>query len=310
MRNELSFISSDRETKIHAVEWIPDAEVKAVLQISHGMQEYIKRYDLFAEYLSGKGYLVVGHDHLGHGESVVKGEPRGFFNVEQGNEYLISDIHKLRRHTQEKHPDVPYFVLGHSMGSFLIRQYIMIHGKGLSGAVIMGTGSQAAAALKAAKAMAHVIAQRKGWDGTSSRLDALAFGAYNKGFDNPRTNHDWLTKDESIVDRYLADPMCNYQFTLNGYYQMFRGIEYIQKKENISRIPKDLPLLLVSGSDDPVGHNGKDVENIYSTYLKAGLKTDIKIYPGDRHEILNETDKETVFEDIYSWMEKIRSSEK
>ena len=306
MRNEFSFISSDKATKIHAVEWRPEAEVKAVLQISHGMQEYIKRYDLFAEYLSGKGYLVVGHDHLGHGESVVGDEPRGFFNVEKGNEYLIADIHKLRRHTQEQYPDVPYFVLGHSMGSFLIRQYIMMHGKELAGAIIMGTGSQPGATLKAGKAICHISAQRKGWDGTSDKIDAMAFGAYNKGFLNPRTTHDWLTKDTTIVDKYLADPMCNYQFTVNGYYQMFRGIEFIQKKANISRIPKDLPLFLVSGSEDPVGHNGKDVEALCDQYRKMGLNVSLKIYPGDRHEILNEIDKENVFEDLYNWMEDIR----
>lgn len=305
MKKHFTYLSKDGVTNIHAIEWIPEGEVKAVLQISHGMVEYIDRYDDFARYLNGHGFYVTGNDHLGHGLSVQRDALHGYFHKTKGNEYVIGDIHRLRKITAKKYPGVPYFMLGHSMGSFLIRQYMELHGKGLSGVIIMGTGSQPAPVLTAGKFMCRCIAALKGWDYRSALIDNMAFGSYNKRFEPARTDKDWLTKDETIVNAYLASPWCTFQFTVNAYYHMFRGIQFIQKKKNLQKIPRNLPLFLVSGADDPVGNFGKNVRKVYNSYKSAGIQNiRLKLYAGDRHEILNETDRYTVYEDLRNWMEE------
>ena len=303
MKQDFYYPSKDGQTQIHAIEWSPDAAPRAILQICHGMVEYIGRYDGFARFLAAQGFYVVGNDHLGHGESVRSDDLHGYFHATHGNEYVIGDIHTLREMTQEKFPGVPYFMLGHSMGSFLVRQYIELHGTGLKGVIIMGTGTQPPAVLKAGKALCKVIARFKGWTHRSETVNNTALGAYNKKFEPARTSADWLTKDEQIVDAYLADPWCTFVFTVNAYYFMFSGIEFMQKRENIAKVPKDLPLLLVSGADDPVGSFGKGVEQAFQGYLEAGI-TDVhmKLYPTDRHEILNELDRAQVYDDLRDWL--------
>lgn len=305
MKKEFYYGSSDGVTSIHAAEWIPDGEVKAVLQISHGMVEHVSRYDRFARYLNRHGIYVTGNDHLGHGDSVTGEEKRGYFGHPYGNEHVIRDIHKLRIRTGKKYPDAPYFMLGHSMGSFLIRQYMMLHGTGLSGVIVMGTGAQPKAALQAGKLVCRAIAACRGWEYRSKRVDRLIFSSYNKRFQPGRTGKEWLTKDEAVIDAYRADPRCSFLFTLNGFYQMFRGIQFVQKKENVSQIPKDLPIFFVAGANDPVGRYGKSVRKVKRAYESAGISdVKIKIYETDRHEILNETDYKTVFSDLRRWMEK------
>ncbi len=302
-KNEFTYLSADQKTQIHVIEWIPDGEVKAVLQISHGMVEYVARYNDFAGFLADQGFYVTGNDHLGHGASVVKDDDHGFFGDPNGNGWVIRDIHKLREMTTEKYPDCPYFMLGHSMGSFLLRQYLTKYGEGLTGAIIMGTGQQPAGVLRIGKMLCKSIAAFKGWRYRSSFINNMAFGSYNKAFEPARTHVDWLTKDEKIVDAYLADPWCTFMFTVNAYYQMFNGIERAQDPANIAKIPKDLPVLFVSGQDDPVGAQGKGVEEVYASYQKAGIKNlSKKLYQGDRHEILNELDRAEVYQDLLDWM--------
>lgn len=304
MKQHFYFPSSDGVTKIHAIQWIPEGKIKAVLQISHGMVEYIDRYDRFAKYLNEFGIYVVGNDHLGHGESVAAEEKHGYFKHPDGNECVIKDLHRLRRLTQKQYPDMPYFMLGHSMGSFLIREYMMIHGEGLSGVIVMGTGSQPSLVLKAGKLICRMIASFKGWDYRSTLVDKMAFSSNNKRFEPGRTPQDWLTKDEAIVDAYRAHPWCTFIFTLDGFYQLFRTIQFIQKKKNIEQIPKDLPLFFVAGADDPVGNFGEDVKKIYESYQSVGIRNlQMKLYEKDRHEILNETDYAVVYEDLRKWIE-------
>lgn len=308
MRKDFYYPSSDGVTDIHAVEWIPENEIKTILQISHGMVEYIMRYQDFARYLNRYGIYVTGNDHLGHGESVSS--IHGYFHHPDGNECLIEDIHKLRCITEEKYPDIPYFVLGHSMGSFLIRQYIMIHGEEIAGAIVMGTGSQSSATLALGKTICKTMAAVKGWDYQCEPVHRMAFASYNKRLEPVRTPYDWLTKDEEIVDAYMQDPWCTFTFTLNGFYQMFRGIEYIQKDENIRNIPEDCPVLLVSGEEDPVGDYGKGVRKVYQSYRKIRKDNEskklvrLRLYPGDRHEILNEKDREKVYRELRIWIMK------
>lgn len=305
MKSEFFYPSSDGVTSIHAIEWIPTQKPKAVLQISHGMVEYIGRYDEFAEYLCEKGFYVVGQDHLGHGRSVSGEGGHGYFHKEKGNEYVVGDIHKLRQRTKEIYPDIPYFLLGHSMGSFLTRQYIQMHGSGLSGVIIMGTGYHGAFELQMGRLLCRAIAAVKGDRYRSRLVNNLAFGGYNRKFRPARTEVDWLTKDTEIVDRYQKDPWCTFLFTVNAYYHMFTGMLQLTKKQNVEKIPKKLPILFVAGADDPVGNFGKGVDKVYRQYKRVGIKdVSLKLYPGDRHEILNETDRQQVYEDIGEWLEK------
>ena len=304
VKREFTFASGDGRTKIHAVEWRPEkGEVCGVLQIFHGMVEFIERYEETAEYLTEKGFVVVGNDHLGHGTSVVSKEEYGFFCEENGNAVVLGDLRKLHKKTRNKWPGVPYFILGHSMGSFLLRQYLSMYGDELDGAVIMGTGTQPAPVLKAGQKLCTLFAKLRGWHYRSRLIDSMAFGGYNKRFRPGRTDKDWLTKDGTIVDAYLADERCTFRFTVNGYYNLFVSIEDACSRETMEKLPKDLPVLFMSGAEDPVGDFGKGVEQVRRQFEAAGL-TDVTwiLYENDRHEILNETDRAVVLRDLYAWL--------
>ena len=306
MRDEFYFPSKDGNTEIHTIEWKPVGEVRAVLQICHGMVEYIRRYDEFAQFLCGEGYYVVGNDHLGHGKSIQAKSEYGFFNEKYGNACVLGDMHTLRQRTEKKYPGVPYFMLGHSMGSSLLRQYIQMYGNGLSGAVLMGTvADHKKAALLFGKRLCRVMAAFRGWHYRSKMVDNLVLGAYNKKFKPARTRADWITSDNENLDMYVADPLCSFMFTVNAYYNVFSGMIGIQRKESVYMIPKGLPVLFVSGADDPVGEFGKGVRKIYEKYRAAGIRdVTLRLYTGDRHEILNETDRDQVYKDLLGWFEK------
>ncbi len=313
MRKEFYYLSQDGVTRIHAAAWIPDGRIRAVLQICHGMVEYIERYGEFAEYLASKGYCVAGNDHLGHGKSVRDEEQFGYFAEKDGNRCVIEDIHWLRKQLEKAYPDVPLFMLGHSMGSFLLRQYLVQYGEGLAGAVIMGTGHHGNVELAAGQALCRLIAGVKGWHHRSRLVNQLGMGSYNRHFrpGESDSDKDWITSDTQRRRAYENDPLCSFIFTVNGYYWMFEGMKTLTKKKRIEKIPKDIPLLLVSGGEDPVGGFGKGVGKVYRRYLACGLRNvTMKLYPGDRHEILNERDRRQVYEDIYAWMETQRGEQR
>lgn len=300
---EFKFRSTGDTVDIRAVKYIPESEPKAILQIAHGMVEYIDRYEDFAKFLCDKGFLVTGNDHIGHGGSVNNEDEWGYFTKENGNQVLLDDIYELTKITKKEYPNKPYFLLGHSMGSFYGRQYLCEHGNELDGAIIMGTGLEPLMTVKAGMMVCKLIASFKGWKYRSNLVNNMAFGAYNKKFEPARTRADWLTKDEKIVDYYINEPRCSFQFTLNGYYNMFSGIARLHDEKYLSAMPKDLPILFVSGQDDPVGSFGKEVEASVNSVKKVGCKNvEMKLYPDDRHEILNETDKEQVYIDLYNWL--------
>ena len=302
MKNDLYFPSVDGKTTIHGIEWVPEGEPKAVLQMVHGMNEYIDRYNEFASFMADNGFYVVGHDHVGHGESVAPDGTRRFFAEKNGNRVLLEDMETVRKTAAEKYPDVPYFILGHSMGSFLVRQFIARHGGSLTGAVIMGTGNQPAMTLKSGIALCSIIGAAKGKRYESRLVNKIAMNGNLKRIENPRTIADWLSKNEPNIDAYISNPWCNGMFTVGAYKDMFISIQDCQSKTTIDRIPKELPLLLVSGEEDPIGAYGKGVEAAYESYKKAGIQdVTIKLYPGDRHEILNELDREMVYQDLLDW---------
>ena len=303
MKEDLYFDSVDGEHKIHAIEWDPEGEPKAILQLIHGMTEYIGRYDEFASYMADHGFCVVGNDHLGHGDSVNSPEDYGFFREKNGNRCLLEDIRTLRDMTRAKYPDVPYFILGHSMGSFLARQFMARYGDGLSGAIIMGTGSQPAAMLNFGMALCKMIALARGWHYRSRMIRSIASGNYNKKCGNS-TPAEWLSKNDENKAKYIKDPKCTFIFTVNGYYNLFYSFKDCQDRKTVDMIRKDLPVLLTSGTEDPVGDYGKGVQQAYKLYQDAGLQdVQMKLYEGDRHEILNELDRSQVFQDLREWLE-------
>ena len=303
-KEEITYDSRDNETKIHAIRWIPQkGEIRGVLQIVHGMVEHIDRYNDFANYLAENGFVVVGNDHLGHGASVKQDSDRGYFCKKDGETVLIRDVHRLKKLTQKAFPGKPYFILGHSMGSFIARKYIMEYGKGIDGAIVMGTGSKPLYLLKLGVCLTKALSKIHGEKYRSKFINNRAFGSFNNQFSSTRTEHDWLTKDTEQVDAYESDERNNFIFTLNGYETLFKIFIYIQEEKNFVNVRKDLPVFFMSGAEDPVGDRGEGVKKAYELLKKVGYsKLDIKLYQDDRHEILNESDKDVVYKDLETWI--------
>ena len=294
-KEEFYYDSRDEKSKIHAIRWVPDCEPKAILQIVHGMQEYVDRYDAFATWLADRGILVTGEDHLGHGQSCTR-EDLGYFCKDDPATVVVRDVHRLKKLTEEQFPGVPVILMGHSMGSFITRNYIYTYGTGIKGAIIMGTGSQPGIVLGFGRFLCNLIGCFHGGDRYKSAfVSNMAFGSYLKRIKNPRTKLDWLSVNEENVDRYVADDLCGQPFTLNGFHTLFTFISRAQKGKNLKKIPKDLPLLLIAGEEDPVGNYGESVLNIAETYERLGLTYSERLIPGKRHEILNEDNREEVY---------------
>ena len=300
--SEVYYSSSDAKTNIHACIWQPAREVRAVLQIVHGMAEYAERYANFAVALAERGVLVCAEDHLGHGKSVSSEKELGYFADKKGYGCVLEDIRTLAKIVSSKYQGVPYFMLGHSMGSFFARKYVSLYGNELSGAIIMGTGYKDGLTTGAGKFLCSLIALFKGWHHISPFIDNLAFGAYNKRFGG-RTKFDWLSKDEGNADAYIADPLCGIPFTLNGFYALFDVLGAACAKKTVAATPSALPVLFVSGADDPVGDYSKGVQKVYKKFRKLGKNAQIKLYDGCRHEILNDISREQVVSDIISFIE-------
>ena len=309
VKEDFYYDSADKLTKIHAVKWIPEIEVKGIIQIAHGMLEHIDRYDHFAKFMASQGIVVVGNDHLGHGSSLLTENDRGFFSQEDGNKTVIEDMRRLKEIMREEYKNLSYFMLGHSMGSFLVRQYISMYDD-LDGVLIVGTGYQQYALVKSGLLISKVMAAFKGWRFRSKFVDKLTIGGNNKHFEPAKTKVDWLSRDEEVVQAYINDKRIDFVFTLNAFYNMFKGILCLYDKDYLNKIPRNLPIIFLSGDQDPVGNFGKDVKRLYDTYMNIGI-TDVtlNIYKDDRHEILNELDKENIYEDILKWIyEKIRTT--
>lgn len=283
---------------IHGCRWEPEGKVRGVVQIIHGIAEYAQRYEPFARYLNKLGYLVVAEDHMGHGKSGGKGTVRGYFHG--GWFSAVEDSYQLMQSTHAEFPDVPYVLFGHSMGSFMTRTLLIRHPDcPLSGAVICGTGWMPEAVIQAGLAMAKLSCRMGEDSGTSDGLHKMMFGAYNRKVEHPRTAFDWLNRDAKQVDAYIADPMCGFQETVGLARDMLGGMLFNQKAEHLQKMRKDLPVHFVAGGDDPVGDYGKGVRKTADKFRKAGMeRVSCKIYPLCRHEILNEINKQEIFEDI------------
>lgn len=307
-KEEFTFDSRDGQSKIHAVRWVPEEKVVCILQIVHGMAEYIERYEDLAQYLGERGVLVTGDDHLGHGKSVAENGVYGYFCEQDPATVIVRDVHRLKKLTQEEYPGVPYVILGHSMGSFILRNYLFRYGTGIQGAIVCGTGSQPQALVKFSRMVVALQGAFLGQKHVDKMMDKMAFGSYNKRIENPRTAFDWLCTDESVVDAYVKDKLCGFIFTVNGFRTLFTLLDRLNQEENINAMPKTLPIHFISGDMDPVGNYGKGVRKAYADFEKAGMeRISLKLYPGGRHELLNETNRKQVYEDLYPWiMERVK----
>ncbi|MBQ8822999.1 MAG: alpha/beta fold hydrolase [Lachnospiraceae bacterium] len=305
-KEEFYYASRDEKTKIHAVRYIPDkVEPWCVLQIVHGMAEHIERYEPFARFLTDRGVVVTGESHLGHGKSVGEGQLQGYFCEVDAATVLVRDVHRLKKMTENIYPNLPYFILGHSMGSFITRNYISRYGTGIQGAVIVASGVMAPGMLKASKTAMNVIAKVHGETHVSKFCDNVAFGNYNTRIQNPKTSADWLCTDEKVVQKYMEDPMCGFTFTMNGFKGLMELMERAHKPEYLEKVPGKLPLLVLAGEEDPVGNYGQVVTELPRLFAQYGItNVEAKGYKGARHEILNDTCKEDVMEDILAWLKK------
>ena len=304
VKNEFTFLSADGKTRIHAVEWLPATPPRAVLQIAHGVSEYILRYEPFARYLTEQGIAVVGNDHLGHGGSVAPGAPRVYFGPKGSWNWVVSDLYTLWEQINRRFPGIPCFLMGHSMGSFLARTYLIHYPGTVDGAILMGTGQMSPALIAGGQAVAAAEGRRIGESNPSPLVSKLSFEGYNKIFAPNRTPYDWLSVNTENVDAYMADPLCGENPSIGLFREMLGGMSFIAKQKNVQKMNLNTPILFISGAMDPVGDCGKGVERAYNSFLKAGMRdVSIKLYPELRHEILQEACWETVSKDIWNWLQ-------
>ena len=304
-----TFKSSDKITDSAYYIYTPEREItpKAILQISHGMCEYIERYEELAEFLTANGIVVCGNDHLGHGKTVSDTENLGYFGERDGDIHLVQDIHILHDILRQKYRRLPYILLGHSMGSFIVRSYMTAanYGNEIDGVILSGTGGTDTA-YKYGGFIASAISLFKGKMYRSKTLRSLVFKNYNQRFADEKDEFSWLTKDKEIRDKYTGDDHCNFIFTAYGYRDLFKLLGTISKDDWAADIPLSLPVLLISGSDDPVGNYGEGVKAVYEKLVDIELNdVSMKLYDGDRHELVNETDKSVIFGDILEFVNHV-----
>ncbi len=303
---EISFSSHDGHSTCRGTMWKPAGKPRAVVQIVHGMCEHIGRYAGFAEALCERGWLVVGIDHVGHGRTTPDANERGVFDPKTGADTLIEDQHFLRMLMSGRVADVPYIVFGHSMGSFVTRCYLGRHGDTIDGCVLSGTAWQSPALLAVMPGMLSAMAGVRGWGYRSSFVDGLGTGGYNKKFagTGAQTGYEWLSRDEEDCVAYAKDPDCGFVFSLSGYYVLSQLLRECQTPSAIAEIPKDLPVLLIAGSDDPVGSYGTGPATAFRVMRKAGMtRTELSLVKDARHEILFELEADETIAEICDWIQ-------
>lgn len=291
--------------EIYAKKWQDETkkEYKGVVQLVHGMEEHIGRYDEFANFLARNGYIVVGHDHLGHGKTAKTKEELGYFTEKNGWFCLVEDIHILQKKMKQEYSNIPYIIMGHSMGSLLTRTYVTLYQDSLNGIIITGTSGQKIG-LFTGKLLAQFIMAWKGKKYKSKLLASLVTGSFNRQFKPNKTELDWTTSDEKIIEQHKKDTSEYCKFTVSSYYELFKGSMYLNKKKHIAKTP-NIPILIFSGEKDPVGENGKGVKRVYQMLKETGKeKVTLKLFANGRHEMLNEVNREEVFEFVLNWMEK------
>ncbi len=301
---ERCFQLSHKDQLLHCVAYIPEGEVRAVLQIVHGMVEYVERYRDFAAFLCERGIAVVGHDHPGHGQTAKTEADLGYIDKKEGSELLVECAAAVTERISADFPGVPRFILGHSMGSFVLRRYLTRHSDKVNGAIVMGTAEQPLPVLIAGKGLASFIGALLGKRHRSKLLTDISFAGYNSRFDKAEGIHAWISRDREIVKKYDADPYCTYTFTASAFYVLYDTIYALAKKRGFENVRKDIPVLVTAGESDPVGAYGKGPTACADTFKALGLSdVTLTLYKDMRHEVLNEIGREEVYKDILNWLE-------
>lgn len=300
MAKHSTFASVSGET-LEKVFWPAKGEPKAVVQLVHGMAEHILRYDETAQRLNEAGYAVVGHTHMGHGKNAGT---LGYFGKKNGWDTLVADVHAVRLAAQKEYPQLPYFLLGHSMGSFVVRTYCLTHEQGLTGVILSGTGHYDKPILVAGGSLSKLQCLLGMAAKPSRLLEKVSSSGNLKGYEDVQTPFDWLSRDRAAVQRYIADPLCGFPFTAKGYGDMFEGLTRLYP-DRLSPMVKDIPIYMLSGDMDPVGGHGAGVQQVAQELRSAGVKdVSVTLYPGGRHEMFNEINKEEVCKDLIAWLDK------
>jgi alpha-beta hydrolase superfamily lysophospholipase len=315
MMNRNFIYKTDDNVEIYTHCWLPDnkSDIKAVVQISHGLAEHGGRYQRFAEALVDAGYAVYANDHRGHGVTAKTMENLGFFSNERGWDKVVADMHRLNGIIKKEIPRVPVFLFGHSMGSSLSRHYMMGHGDSVSGLILSGCVGNPGILGRVPYLIAQISSRMKGKKNKAPLVEKSVFGIWNRSFKPNRTKFDWLTRDSEEVDKYIEDPFCGVVGTAGLYCDVFKSLPFINRDQNVTKIPVTVPIFIISGSMDPVGWKtpwgGKPdgVLGVVNSFIRAGVKdVSYKIYNGCRHELLNEINRAEVFQDIIAWLNKHR----
>lgn len=302
-KNELFFLSQDGKTNIHMVIWEPEDKIYGVIQIVHGISEHIMRYEEFASYLNKGGIAVVGIDLIGHGLSTDNGNKKMYFGPEGSWKIVLGDINTCFERTKELFPDVPYIMLGFSMGSFLVRNYVIDYPNNVDGSILVGTGYMNKFILKHARKIALKEIKKYGETSVTPKVNKLIFELNNKYFRPNRTKYDWLCHNNVELDKYISDPLRGDGATCGLFRELIDGMLYTSSVDNIRKMNTFKPILIISGKDDAVGNFGKDIAKYISLLNKLGIQNvSLKLYDGMRHDIFHEEDRYKVFDDIYGWL--------
>jgi alpha-beta hydrolase superfamily lysophospholipase len=290
---------------LHVSGWVIE-NPKAIVQILHGMAEYGSRYGRLAQALAGAGYSVYAHDHRGHGQSIPEGGSPGHMADSDSWNRIVEDAHGVNREIAKRHRDLPIIILGHSMGSFVLQQLLFERPNDMVAAALSGSNGKPPPIAMLGKLLARIERVRVGKGNPSPVLQKLTFGEYNKPFEPARTEFDWLSRDPDEVDKYVADPLMGFAVSTQSWLDLLNALDRISKPSNVAKVPKDKPLYLFAGDQDPVGDNGKGMKNLYDAYKRAAIfDVRLKLYPGARHETLNETNRQEVTEDLIAWCDEI-----
>lgn len=315
----ITYASHDNASTVRALMWEPDEVAsggeapRGLVQIVHGMSEHVERYEGFASFLCEQGFAVCANDHIGHGKSVSSAEDLGHMPLEVGEDVLVADVQTLRELALERLSQrcdmrvsgIPYVIFGHSMGSFITRVFLTRHAFGVRAAVLCGTGHQPRPLSAAGRALTSSLAKKHGERHVSELVDGMGAGGYGRAIKDSETDLDWIATDPEVVAEYQRDPLCGQKFTVGAYHVLTSLVSDATDLRLARRVPHALPLLFVSGDQDPVGECGAGVHRAAEMYRKAGVESVTeKLYPGMRHEILNEPVKGEVHRDVLAWLER------
>ncbi|MFV0353011.1 MAG: alpha/beta fold hydrolase [Oscillospiraceae bacterium] len=303
-KKDIWFDSADGKSKIAGYFYTGKTKPFCIVQLSHGMCEYVGRYEELADYLTEHGVVFCGNDHLGHGASAANPEDLGYFGGKGSRKYCLQDLHTMNELAKKEYPGLPVILLGHSMGSFFARIYAARWPQSIDGLIISGTGGPNPAA-GMGMALASLLGSIKGQRYRSAFVNNLAFGTYLKQIESPKTPYDWISRDDAIVAQYAKDPLCTFVFTVMGFYELFGALKEVSSPAWAAKLDKDKPLFMLAGDKDPVGAYGKGVQTVCGWIHEAGVHNfEQKMYPGGRHEMYNETNRTDVYADTLSFLQK------